>query len=319
MIMYRVVDLFCGAGGFSRGFELEGFEIVCGLDNFTPAARTFRENFPGAIVIEEDIKLVHSLEILKCIGEDIDVIIGSPPCEPFTPTNPRRMKTPLDRLYKDPLGILTLHFIRFVGDLKPRIFIMENVPGIVELREALKREFKRVGYERIFFNILKAEDYGNPSERTRVFVSNIKLSPRKLKKRCTVIDAIGDLPEPDSIHDIPNHEPVPLSPRRRRKIATLKWGEALIYFRGARNKVYTNYIRLHPFKLAPTVMGSSRFVHPFRNRLLTVREQARLMGFPDNHIFLGGRDVQFNQVGEAVPVPLARVIAKEVKKVLRMY
>ena len=64
-------------------------------------------------------------------------------------------------------------------------------------------------------------------------------------------------------------------------------------------------------------MGSSRFIHPFRDRLLTVREHARLMGFPDNHIFIGGRDVQFNEVGEAVPVPLARAIAREVKRYLK--
>ena len=60
-------------------------------------------------------------------------------------------------------------------------------------------------------------------------------------------------------------------------------------------------------------MGHSRFVHPFEDRLLTVREQARLMGFPDDHVFLGGRNVQFDMVGEAVPVPLARAVAKEVK------
>ncbi len=68
-------------------------------------------------------------------------------------------------------------------------------------------------------------------------------------------------------------------------------------------------MRLNPWKPAPTVMGSVRFVHPFEDRVLTVREQARLMGFPDDHVFFGPKDSQFNQIGEAVPPPLARAIA----------
>jgi DNA (cytosine-5)-methyltransferase 1 len=73
-----------------------------------------------------------------------------------------------------------------------------------------------------------------------------------------------------------------------------------------------NLIKLHPHKIAPTVLGSSRFIHPYEPRLLTVREQARLMGFPDDHVFLGGRDEQYNQVGEAVPPTVAKAIASEV-------
>jgi len=64
------------------------------------------------------------------------------------------------------------------------------------------------------------------------------------------------------------------------------------------------------------VSGGKRFIHPFEDRLLTVREQARLMGFPDDHVFFGGRELEYNMVGEAVPVPLARAIAAEVKKAL---
>ncbi|MCC6062763.1 MAG: DNA cytosine methyltransferase, partial [Desulfurococcales archaeon] len=83
----------------------------------------------------------------------------------------------------------------------------------------------------------------------------------------------------------------------------------LYIFEGAEGKRFYNYMRLDPYDLAPTIMGSSRFIHPFEDRLLTVREQARLMGFPDHHIFVGGRDEQYNQVGEAVPPPLAKAIA----------
>ncbi|OYT60469.1 MAG: hypothetical protein B6U75_01700 [Desulfurococcales archaeon ex4484_217_1] len=214
MTRYNVIDLFCGAGGFSKGFYDLGFNIVLGLDNFEPVARTFKFNFSNSIVICEDIRNVYSDEILTYLkGKVPHIIIGSPPCEPFTAANPNRKESPLDRLYVDLQGQLTLEFIRIVKQLKPEIFIMENVPQIMEngLKKALIREFKDAGYNRVFFNILRAEDYGTPSHRI---------------------------------------------------------------------------------------------------------EQARLMGYPDNFVFLGGRDVQYNQVGESVPVPLSRSIAEVVLEYL---
>jgi DNA (cytosine-5)-methyltransferase 1 len=228
-------------------------------------------------------------------------------------------KDPLDRLYSDPRGQLVLHFIRLVGDLKPIFFVMENVKGILipQIKEAIIREFKRVGYDRIYFNVLHAEDYGNPSIRTRVFVSNLKILPEKSIIKRTVWDAIGDLPSPYSIHDIPNHDPVPISERKLRKILRLKKGYSLVSFMGADNRMKENYIRLKFNSLAPTVMGKSRFIHPVENRILTVRENARLMSFPDDFIFFGGREVQFDQVGEAVPPILAKSIALYCLKALK--
>jgi len=315
---FTLIDLFAGAGGFSRGFRDVGFKIVAAVENFKPVARTYAENFSEALLIVEDIKRVHSQDILDLVGFSPDVIIGGPPCEPFTSINIKRRRNPLDRLYNDPIGQLVLHFIRIVGDLRPKVFVMENVPSILdgELKHYLRREFARVGFSKVYFNILRAENYGTPSRRRRVFISNIPLHPIKLRVKIPVIKAIGDLPDPYGFHDIPNHEPVPLSPSKLKRIAKLKWNQALFHFSGSGGRFYSNWIRLHPYRIAPTVLGNSRFIHPFENRLLTVREQARLMGFPDNHVFYGGRDVQFNQVGEAVPVPLARAIAKSVKSYL---
>ncbi|MEM0087902.1 MAG: DNA cytosine methyltransferase [Thermofilum sp.] len=317
-IMYEVIDLFAGAGGFSRGFKEEGFRIVAAVENMPPVAETYEANFPEAAVIQEDIKNVHSLDLLRIAGRKPDVVIGGPPCEAFSRANPRRREDPYERLYDDPLGSLVLHFIRVVGDLQPRVFVMENVPGIMDdgLDGVIREEFARVGYDRVYFNVLRAEDYGTPSHRLRVFISNIPIRPKRSGRYVRVIDAIGDLPEPDPSCEIPNHAPVPLSAKKLKRVAKLRWGESLVRYSGYRGRILGNITRLHPYRLAPTVMGSSRFVHPFENRLLTVREQARLMGFPDTHVFLGGRDVQFNEVGEAVPVPLARAIARVVKEYL---
>lgn len=319
---YKLVDLFSGAGGFSLGFKQAGFKVLLGIDNDKAPARTFKYNFPETITLVEDVKEVSGEEILSLIKENwgytsVDVVIGSPPCEPFTAANPRRMRNPIDRLYIDPIGRLVLHFIRIVGEIKPKIFVMENVPGILEpsIVRAIRREFERVGYSEVYFNVLRAEDYCTPSHRLRVFVSNIKIKPpRKCRKPPTVEEALKGLPPPGS-KDIPNHELQPLSNRKLKRIAKLGWGKPLVYYEGA-NKRLPNLIRLHPHRHAPTVLGSSRFIHPYENRFLTVREQARLMGFPDDHVFFGGRDEQYNQVGEAVPVPLAKAIAEEITRTL---
>ena len=315
-----LVDLFSGAGGFARGFEEAGFTTVLAIDNDRAASRSFMANFPTATVLVEDIRDV-SCDDVKYIlgGVSVDVIIGSPPCEPYTGANPRRKERPLDRLYSDPEGALVLEFIRIVSCLKPKVFVMENVPAIMEgeLKSALVKEFKKCGYERIFFNVLRAHEHGTPSRRSRVFISNIPLRPKRLRKVITVWEAIGDLPEPSHDPIIPNHEPPPpFSGKKLKRVIRLRWGSSLIKYEGAEGRMLPNLIKLHPKKLAPTVLGSSRFIHPYEFRLLTVREQARLMGFPDYHVFLGGRDEQYNQVGEAVPPPLARAIALEVLRYL---
>lgn len=317
---YNIIDLFCGAGGFAKGFYDLGFNVLLGLDNFEPVARTYKYNFPDAIVLCEDIKEVSVGFINNFLSEkyEVHVLIGSPPCEPFTGANPNRLPNPLDRLYIDPQGRLTLEFIRFVRALKPQIFIMENVPQILEngLRYALLREFKHAGYSKIYFNILKAEDYGTPSHRIRVFISNISINPPKVKKKITVEEALRNLPPPGS-PNVPNHEAPSLSLKKLKRISRMKWGQALVQYYGFKGKLLPNLIRLHPKHLAPTVLGSSRFIHPYENRFLTVREQARLMGYPDTFIFLGGRETQYNQIGESVPVPLSKAIANVVLDYLK--
>jgi len=308
-----VVDLFSGAGGFSRGFAEAGFEILMGVDNERSAIRSFKANFPEAVALQEDVQEVSGWDIVSILGGRPLIVIGGPPCEAFTGANPERMRDPLDRLYRDPLGRLVIHFARIVSELEPEVFVMENVPGIMEppLRSAIEDLFRRAGYREVYFNVLRAEEHGTPSRRTRVFVSNIEIRPPK-RRGPTAGEALSGLPPPGP--GIPNHEYVGISVRKARRIARVRRGGSLYLFEGAGGKRLPNYIRIDPEDLAPTVMGSSRFIHPYEDRLLTVREQARLMGFPDDHVFLGGRDEQYNQVGEAVPPPLARAIAEEVMK-----
>ncbi|WP_292320132.1 DNA cytosine methyltransferase [Caldisphaera sp.] len=317
---FSVLDIFSGAGGFSRGFKEAGFDILVSIENDPPVSKTYKANFPETEQIADDVKEI-DYNVLKSLGYqrgDFDVIIASPPCEPFTPTNKNRKTDPIDRLYCDPIGQLYLHAIRIINEVRPKFFVIENVAGILQddIKESIFKELKRSGYDEIYFNVLYAEHHGVPSMRTRVFVSNLKLELKK-QRMISVEEALKDLPNPGSYWP-PNHEePQPLTKRLRKRVSNARWGRAMIEFEGAENKRFRNFIRLNPYRPAPTVMGSSRFIHPFEDRLLTVREQARLMGFPDYHVFLGGRDSQYNMIGEAVPPPLSKEIALYVMNYLK--
>jgi len=311
----KFIDLFSGAGGFSRGFYEEGFTPTLAIDNDPDCIQSYSSNFPSAITIEKDIRRVTSRDLKDIVGEDVDIIIASPPCEAFTTISHNIMEDPLDRLYTDPRGRLMLKTIEIIGDLKPEIFIIENVPGILiyPIPRFIEKELHRAGYNKIYFNLLKAEDYGTPSVRKRVFISNILLKPEK-KRNIKVWEAIQDLPDPRYPNPIENHFYIPLPQRFRKKVSKLRWGSALNYYIGGNKREYKHYMRLHPKKLAPVVMGRSRFIHPYEDRQITIREQARLMGYPDKHVFRGGIEKMYNQIGESVPPTLARAIAREVVK-----
>ena len=318
---FTVVDLFSGAGGFSRGFEEAGYKILAAVENDPPVAKTYKANFPYVTLIADDIKNVElsTFKELAGIGAgDVDVVIASPPCEPFTPTNKNRMPDPVDRILVDPVGQLYLHAIRLIGELRPKLFFIENVSGVAEgpIRRVIEGELARVGYPKVYFNVLRSERYGVPSERVRVFVSNMELK-LPTQRPISVMEALEGLPPVGSPWPFNHDYPQPLPPRLAKKVSKLRWGRALVTFEGADSRRFRNYIRLDPRRPAPTVMGSSRFIHPYEDRLLTVREQARLMGFPDYHVFLGGRDSQYNMVGEAVPVPLSRLIAEAAARALK--
>ncbi|MHA1229243.1 MAG: DNA cytosine methyltransferase [Candidatus Helarchaeota archaeon] len=321
--MYKVIDLFCGAGGFALGFQKAGFQILCAIDQNEQVLNTYSRNISCEFVINADISTLHSLDIINLVGISNlpDVIIASPPCEPYTAANYKRRKKPLQRLYDDPIGRLVLDAIRLIGDLNPKAFVIENVKGLIEgdLKDALIREFEYVGIKKIYFNILNAEHYGCPSKRSRVFISNVEL---KLKREKITPDqyVINVLPENSIYEPLPNHNEITIMKSYMNKLAKLKQGGALVYFRSARGKKHPirNWVRLKPYELAPTVMGNSRFIHPFEDRALTVREHARLMTFPDDYTFIGGIESQFDQVGEAVPPLLSYKIAIKIKEYLAM-
>ncbi len=308
-----VVDLFCGCGGYSLGFIQAGCKISLAVDIDPNALNTYQNNNQNVCVLNTDIKNLHSEEILTKIGKKPDMVIASPPCESYTNANRYRKKDPFMRLYDDPMGQLVLHAIRIISDLEPKIFVMENVPQVAEgiLKECLIYEFERMGISKVYFNKLRAEDHGTPSKRARLFISNLKLQIKRSSYMgdLNLLDMIQDLPDPGSIHEYKNHELTPISIKKDKKIRNLRRGSSLIFYRSAQNTMNTNWKKLQGNEICPTIIGHSRYIHPREKRLLTVREHARLMGYPDDYEFFGGISNQYNQIGESVPVPLSNAIA----------
>lgn len=304
--MPSVLDLFAGGGGFSLGFRQAGYDVRRAVENYRPKCETYHANFPDVDLVCRDIQDV-------VVKDPFDVVVGGPPCEPFTPANAGRKVNPLDRLLKDKVGALVLQFVRIAGDVRPKVFVMENVVQVAEgpLQGELVRFFSEWGFPKIFFNELRAEDAGTPSHRVRLFVSNVPIQLPTRRDPPPVSDVLQGLGPPGS-KGVPNHDPHPLAPDKRRRIARLAPGEALYGYRSATGKAHTNWLRLDAQRPVPTILGQARFVHPTEPRLLTVREHARLMGYPDDFVFKGGRDQQYDAVGESVPPPLARAIAEHI-------
>ncbi len=204
---YNAIDLFCGAGGLSLGFKEAGFNIVFGLDAWEDAITTYKYNFPETIAVTEDIQKITPKELLDKYSidkESIDVVIGGPPCQGFSLSGKRILEDPRNVLYKS--------FVEMVGYIKPKMFLMENVPGLIKLfdgqvEQQVLQHFRDLGYE-VVDKILIAEDYGVPQDRHRVFfvginkdkIRNTKIfeypSPsngKGLKPYITCKDAISDL------------------------------------------------------------------------------------------------------------------------------
>ena len=201
------IDLICGCGGFSYGFKQAGFKMALGIDMWKDATTTYKHNFPEASVINEDITLVDAETIMKkagCKEGEIDVIIGGPPCQGFSLSGKRMIDDPRNKLYKS--------FVSLVEQIQPKVFVMENVPGLIRLfggkvKEEVLSDFSAIGY-RVKVQQLSSDDYGVPQQRKRVFFVGINekifnenvefVFPKPthgvgLKNVVTCKDAISDL------------------------------------------------------------------------------------------------------------------------------
>lgn len=196
MSKFNAIDLFCGCGGLSYGFERAGFNILLGIDNDTKALETFELNHNGAKSICGDITTIsYEKDIKPLIGDKtIDVIIGGPPCQGMSLSGPRKFDDPRNKLY--------LSYIRLVDEIKPKMFVIENVPGLVglfggQIKDSIIEKFTEMGYK-IQYQILCASDYGVPQSRKRVVFVGSRIGdftyPSVDSEEVTCSMALSDLP-----------------------------------------------------------------------------------------------------------------------------
>lgn len=357
-----VIDYFCGAGGFSQGFKQAGFNILLGIDKDENSLETFKKNH-NCKTLKSDISKINPEKVRNIIDEkDIDVVIGGPPCQGFSIAG--------DRNEDDERNTLFLDFAKHIESLKPKYFVMENVPGLLSMNtpegepviERIKKEFESIGYK-VSFSKLKASNYGTPQHRKRVFIigslNNTVSFPEKTHSDnsekldyITVKEAISDLPKlkagetKEKYTSNPKNE---YQKKMRKNVEKLENHSAVNH----REHIIERFNHIPqggnmsdaPEELQPSKIYNSRnrrleedkpsytvtshvldeLLHPWSDRSITVREAARLQGFPDNYVFKGSRNVfhgsdetsQYEQVGNAVPVCLSESIANSIKHKLK--
>lgn len=317
----KYIDLFSGAGGFSLGFDNKGFQNVFSIDIESSFCETYNYNFPDHNLIHKDICDVTDFE-LKYLKEynEIDVVIGGPPCQGFSIAGNigrKFIEDPRNRLFKE--------FVRVVKVVEPTYFVMENVARLYShnkgnTRKEIIKDFEKLGYN-VECKILNSADYSVPQVRKRVIFIGTKNSqkiifPKKeIDKYVTVKEALSSYPKLESGEEskIPNHIAMSHSEQMLHKMSFVSDG-------GDRHEIperirpksgdVRKYIKYSSDKPSVTVTGDMRKIfHYEQNRALTVRELAKLQSFPDEFVFKGTKISQQQQVGNSVPPKMAEAIA----------
>lgn len=346
----KILDLFCGCGGLSLGFEKAGCQVKLGVDNDEAALKTFIANHKNSNALNTDLGNGFTKAIESNLNSNIDIVMGGPPCQGFSLSGPRQLD--------DPRNTLVSSFIDVVEKVSPKVFIMENVPGLISLykgtvKDYVLKSFKNLGYNVSFKKVLAA-DYGVPQSRKRVIFVGIKnakqafefpkpkyFHPDSLFKPnyWTASEALSDLPslederwsdemnyvsEPQNEYQewcrnssefIRNHIGTNHSDKVKKIISLVPEGgnykDLPEKYRHTR-KFNVAWTRYHSQKPASTIdTGHRHHFHYKYNRVLTVRENARLQSFPDDFIFYGNKSEQNRQVGNAVPPLLGKSIAEK--------
>ena len=292
------VDLFCGCGGMSRGFENAGFDIVAGFDNWKPAIRVYEANFSHP-VFEQDLSKVEE-SVTRIRPYTPDIIIGGPPCQDFSTAG-----------YQDETrgrAILSVCYSRIISSLKPRFFVMENVATIKNsssFKTAISN-FKGAGYG-ITQKILDAAYCGVPQTRKRMFVIgelngvdgflDEELDRNLSKKPMSIHDYLGDSLGIDYYFRVPTNY-------SRRGIFSVY--EPSMTIRAVDRPIPSGY-KGHPNDPVPVS----------EVRCLTPKERSYIQTFPESFTFFGGKSDMNSMIGNAVPVNLAKYVGEALMRYIQ--
>ncbi len=332
----NVISLFSGCGGLDLGFERAGFNIPVANEFDKGIWETFKVNHPNTKLIEGDVRKISKADIEPLLnGGEVDGIIGGPPCQSWSEAGALRG-------IEDERGQLFFDYIRILKDFKPKFFLAENVSGMLSNRHSeavqnILKLFDEAGYD-VSLTLVNAKNYGVAQERKRVFYIGFrkdlgikfefpKGSTEDDDKKITLRDIIWDLQD----------TAVPAAPKNKHNPEAINNNE---YFTGAfstifmsRNRVKSwdeqaftvqasgRQCQLHPQapKMVKFDKNDCRFVEGKEDlyRRMTIREVARVQGFPDDFKFIYNEtDYAYKMIGNAVPVNLAYEVACGIKKTL---
>lgn len=331
----KLISLFSGCGGLDLGFERAGFDIPVANEFDKKIWETFKANHPNTTLIEGDVRKVTKEDMEPFIDGEIDGIIGGPPCQSWSEAGSLKG-------IEDARGQLFFDYIRILKDFKPKFFLAENVSGMLANRHSdavqnILKMFEEAGYD-VTLTLVNAKDYGVAEERKRVFYIGFrkdlniifdfpKGSTEDDTKKITLRDIIWDLQE----------TAVPSGPKNHHNPDAINNNE---YFTGAYSPIFMSRNRVKAWdEQAFTVQASGRQcqLHPQAPKMIkhdkndcrfvagkedlyrrmTIREVARVQGFPDDFQFLyDDTNDAYKMIGNAVPVNLAYEIAVAIKYVL---
>jgi DNA (cytosine-5)-methyltransferase 1 len=346
-----VVELFCGCGGTSKGFEMAGYNIALGIDIHEPSVKTFSRNHPEAIAILGDIKKIKPEYIKKILNDrQIDVLIAGVPCQGFSLNNRKRHS-------EDKRNFLYKEFIKYIDFLKPQVAILENVSGMISTANGdfvknIEKDISVAGDMKVSSRLLLAADYGVPQLRRRLVFIGIKNNKpfdfdTELEKTHgsgtnrpynTIRDALSDLPDIESGEESFEYKTKPITDYQ--KLMRQKSGSLIFNHKAPKHPkeviekirntepgkpIYPKFkqrIRLSwniqsPTQVSGGIRPQFQFGHPKSARGLSIRERCRIQSFPDDFIMEGGTVQGRVQTGNAVPPLLARAVACAVKKYIK--
>ena len=333
--MYTNIELFAGAGGLALGVEKAGFNTLGLIEFDKDAADTLKKNRPNWNVINDDIANISCLDLEKYFSikkGELDLLSGGAPCQAFSYAGKRLG-------LEDARGTLFYHYALFLEKLQPKMFLFENVRGLLthdhgKTYSTMLDIFTRAGYT-IVKQVLNAWNYGVPQKRERLITIGIRndlvgKTEYRFPKAHSYKPVLRDV-----LLDCPDGPGVPYGEKKRKIFELVPAGG---YWRDIDPAIAKEYMkscwdmeggrtgilrRMSLDEPSLTVLTSpsqkqTERCHPLEARPFTVRENARCQTFPDDWEFCGNVSAQYKQVGNAVPVNLAYDIAKEIANSLNM-
>ena len=321
------IEVCAGAGGLSKGFIDCGFEALLLNDTDKNCIKTLKLNHPDVNIIMGSMV---DLNLENYKDKRIDVLMGGVPCQSFSQAGKREG-------IKDDRGKLILHFIKMINILNPNVFIIENVHGLVthdngNTLQMVINEINKIGKYIINYKVLNANDYSVPQNRKRLIIVGINSSLNKIfnfpsphKYKPVLKDVIENCPQsPGAVYNKDKYDIMKLVPEGGcwidipEEIAKKYMGKSYESGGGKRGILKRLDMKKPSLTLLTTPsQKQTERCHPIETRPLQTLEYARIQTFPDDYKFSGSINQIYKQIGNAVPVNLAKAIAKEVMDVLQ--